>query len=119
MRDELGAGGPPGQSVLEAAQHATGLTPNKARALLGRFLFSGEEAEKPLHGLSGGERRRLSLAMLVQSRRQRADPRRAHQPPGQNRSVFSVQYHPEAAPGPHDAADHFDQFCALLHQGRG
>ena len=65
--DELGAGGPPGQSVLEVAQHATGLTPNKARALLGRFLFSGEEAEKPLHGLSGGERRRLSLAVLVQS----------------------------------------------------
>jgi carbamoyl-phosphate synthase small subunit len=37
----------------------------------------------------------------------------------QQRPVFSVQYHPEAAPGPHDAADHFDQFCALLHPGRG
>jgi carbamoyl-phosphate synthase small subunit len=37
----------------------------------------------------------------------------------QQRPAFSVQYHPEAAPGPHDAADHFDQFCALLHQGRG
>jgi ATP-binding cassette subfamily F protein 3 len=65
--DELGAGGHPGQSVLEAAGRATGLTPNKARALLGRFLFSGEEAEKPLAGLSGGERRRLSLAVLVHS----------------------------------------------------
>src|SRR5205807_3051740 len=65
--DELGAGGPPGQSVLEAAQRATGLTPGRARALLGRFLFSGEDAEKPLAGLSGGERRRLSLAVLVQS----------------------------------------------------
>jgi ATP-binding cassette, subfamily F, member 3 len=64
---ELGAGGHPGQSVLEAAQRATGLTPNKARALLGGFLFSGEEAEKPLDGLSGGERRRLSLAVLVHS----------------------------------------------------
>jgi carbamoyl-phosphate synthase small subunit len=32
------------------------------------------------------------------------------------RPVFSVQYHPEAAPGPHDAADHFDQFCALLER---
>jgi ATP-binding cassette subfamily F protein 3 len=63
--EELGAGGPPEQSVLEAAQRATGLTPGKARALLGRFLFSGEEAEKPLAGLSGGERRRLSLAVLV------------------------------------------------------
>jgi ATP-binding cassette subfamily F protein 3 len=65
--EELGAGGDPGQSVLDAAQRATGLTPNKARALLGRFLFSGEEAEKPLAGLSGGERRRLSLAVLVHS----------------------------------------------------
>jgi ATP-binding cassette subfamily F protein 3 len=63
--DELGAGGHPGQSVLEVTQRATGLTPNKARALLGRFLFSGAEAEKPLEGLSGGERRRLSLAILV------------------------------------------------------
>src|SRR5436305_984807 len=33
----------------------------------GRFLCSGEEAEKPLEVLSGGERRRLSLAILVQS----------------------------------------------------
>jgi ATP-binding cassette subfamily F protein 3 len=65
--EELGAGGDPGQSVLEAAGRATGLTPNKTRALLGGFLFSGEEAEKPLSGLSGGERRRLSLAVLVQS----------------------------------------------------
>jgi ATP-binding cassette, subfamily F, member 3 len=60
---ELGTRG----TVLEAAQRATGLTPNKARALLGRFLFSGEEAEKPMEGLSGGERRRLSLAVLVAS----------------------------------------------------
>jgi ATP-binding cassette subfamily F protein 3 len=61
--DELGTRG----TALEAAQRATGLTPNKARALLGRFLFSGAEAEKPLDGLSGGERRRLSLAILVAS----------------------------------------------------
>jgi ATP-binding cassette subfamily F protein 3 len=65
--EELGAGGPPGQSTLAVAQRATGLTPNRARALLGRFLFSGEEAEKPLNGLSGGERRRLALAILVSS----------------------------------------------------
>ena len=43
------------------------MTPNQARGLLGRFLFSGEDAEKPLEVLSGGERRRLSLAILVQS----------------------------------------------------
>jgi len=34
------------------------------------------------------------------------------------RPVFSVQYHPEAAPGPHDAADHFDRFCTLLDRAR-
>jgi ATP-binding cassette subfamily F protein 3 len=61
--DEAGTG----RTVLEACQRATGLTPNNARALLGRFLFSGEEAEKPLDGLSGGERQRLSLAILVHS----------------------------------------------------
>jgi ATP-binding cassette subfamily F protein 3 len=55
------------RTVLEACQKRTGLTPNKARALLGQFLFSGEEAEKPLDGLSGGERKRLSLAILVHS----------------------------------------------------
>jgi ATP-binding cassette subfamily F protein 3 len=54
-------------TVLEGCQRATGLKPNEARALLGRFLFSGEAAEKPLAGLSGGERRRLSLANLVAS----------------------------------------------------
>jgi carbamoyl-phosphate synthase small subunit len=35
-----------------------------------------------------------------------------------DRPVFSVQYHPEAAPGPHDAADHFDHFCTLLERAR-
>src|SRR3954470_11299680 len=63
--EELEGGG--ARTVLEAAQRRTGLPPNQARALLGRFLFSGEEAEKPLDGLSGGERRRLSLAILVSS----------------------------------------------------
>jgi ATP-binding cassette subfamily F protein 3 len=64
--DELGARGG-ARTVLEAAQRTTRLKPNEARALLGRFLFSGEAAEKPLDGLSGGERRRLSLAILVHS----------------------------------------------------
>ncbi len=57
------------RTVLEATQRGTGLTPGKARALLGRFLFSGEEAEKPLDVLSGGERRRLSLAILIGAER--------------------------------------------------
>jgi len=66
--DELGTGpGGRARTVAEAAAVHTGLTPQKARALLGRFLFSGEEGQKPLDGLSGGERRRLSLAILVAS----------------------------------------------------
>ncbi len=32
--------------------------------------------------------------------------------------AFSVQYHPEAAPGPHDAAGLFDEFCALMEGSR-
>lgn len=28
--------------------------------------------------------------------------------------IFSVQYHPEAAPGPHDATYHFDKFIELM-----
>ncbi len=63
--EELSAGS--ARTVLEATTHLTRLTPNNARGLLGRFLFSGEDAEKPLEVLSGGERRRLSLAILVQS----------------------------------------------------
>jgi ATP-binding cassette, subfamily F, member 3 len=63
--EEINAGG--ARTVVEAAQRLTGLKPGPTRALLGRFLFSGEDAEKPLEGLSGGERRRLSLAILVHS----------------------------------------------------
>jgi carbamoyl-phosphate synthase small subunit len=30
--------------------------------------------------------------------------------------VFSVQYHPEASPGPQDCGSHFDQFISLLQE---
>jgi carbamoyl-phosphate synthase small subunit len=32
--------------------------------------------------------------------------------------IISVQYHPEAAPGPHDAAHHFQRFIALMERPR-
>jgi carbamoyl-phosphate synthase small subunit len=32
--------------------------------------------------------------------------------------AFSVQYHPEAAPGPHDAAGLFAEFCELMERAR-
>jgi len=56
------------ESVLDAAVSATGLRRPEAQKLLGRFLFSGwEEHEKPVRALSGGERRRLALALVVAS----------------------------------------------------
>jgi ATP-binding cassette subfamily F protein 3 len=54
-------------SVLDAAKRECGLNENQARALLGGFLFSGEDVEKQLSDISGGEQRRLSLAILVAS----------------------------------------------------
>jgi ATP-binding cassette subfamily F protein 3 len=54
-------------TVLDAAQRETGLAGPKARALLGGFLFSGGDADKQLGDISGGEQRRLSLAILVAS----------------------------------------------------
>lgn len=34
------------------------------------------------------------------------------------RPLFAVQYHPEAAPGPHDARHHFDEFVAAMRARR-
>jgi carbamoyl-phosphate synthase small subunit len=33
-----------------------------------------------------------------------------------NKKAFSVQYHPEASPGPHDSNYLFDQFVSLMQQ---
>lgn len=34
-----------------------------------------------------------------------------------NKKAFSVQYHPEASPGPHDSRYLFDQFVAMIREG--
>jgi ATP-binding cassette subfamily F protein 3 len=55
-------------TVLETAQRETGLPRPQAQNLLGRFLFSGwDEHQKSVSVLSGGERRRLALALVVAS----------------------------------------------------
>ncbi len=55
-------------SVVENLRHAApDLTDTQVRSVLGSFLFSGDDAEKPASVLSGGEKTRLALATLVVS----------------------------------------------------
>ena len=57
----------PEATVLGELLRASTLGLQEARDHLGRFLFSGDEVEKRVTMLSGGERSRLALAMLVLS----------------------------------------------------
>lgn len=55
-------------TVLETVRRARAdLSPEQARTILGRFLFSGDDVEKPVEVLSGGEVARLRLCTLVLS----------------------------------------------------
>ena len=75
---ELGAGVQPGYlpqthdnlqpdaTVLESLQSVdTGLKAERARTLLGSFLFTGDEVFKKISELSGGQRSRVILAQLA------------------------------------------------------
>jgi ATPase subunit of ABC transporter with duplicated ATPase domains len=56
------------RTVLENMHSAAPqLTDTAARSVLGSFLFSGDDAHKPAGVLSGGEKTRLALAILVVS----------------------------------------------------
>jgi ATPase subunit of ABC transporter with duplicated ATPase domains len=58
----------PGRTVLENMRSAAPDTPEvELRRILGSFLFSGEDTDKPAAVLSGGEKTRLALATLVVS----------------------------------------------------
>ncbi len=55
-------------TVVENLRHAApDLTDTQVRSVLGSFLFSGDDADKPVRVLSGGEKTRLALATLVVS----------------------------------------------------
>ena len=56
------------RTVLEELVSATGWDIPRSRSYLGRFLFSGDDVEKRVAVLSGGERSRLALACLIASR---------------------------------------------------
>ena len=56
------------RTVLENMKSAApGLGETEVRKVLGSFLFSGDDVDKPAAVLSGGEKTRLSLATLVVS----------------------------------------------------
>lgn len=56
------------RSVLENMVSASpDLNQTEVRKILGSFLFTGDEVDKPARVLSGGEKTRLALAMLVVS----------------------------------------------------
>ena len=51
--------------IVELVEALERIIPDPVRDLLGPFLFSGADANKQLSEISGGEQRRLSLAILV------------------------------------------------------
>jgi ATPase subunit of ABC transporter with duplicated ATPase domains len=56
------------RTVLENMRSAApDLTESDQRGILGSFLFSGDDVAKPVRVLSGGEKTRLALALLVVS----------------------------------------------------
>ncbi len=54
----------PGTTVLDALLGVMPVTQGEARSYLARFLFRGDDVNKEVRTLSGGERSRLELALL-------------------------------------------------------
>ena len=59
----------PGNTLIQELQQAApGVSDQNLRHILGGFLFSGDDARKPISVLSGGEKARLALAKLLMQR---------------------------------------------------
>jgi ATP-binding cassette subfamily F protein 3 len=55
-----------GSSIYEVVGRANPeTTPARLRSILGAFMFSGDDVDKPIKVLSGGERARVALARLL------------------------------------------------------
>jgi len=54
-------------TILETARDAIGLLDGPTRNILARFAFTGEDVLKRVKSLSGGEKSRLNLCILMQS----------------------------------------------------
>jgi len=54
-------------TLIDTIRHASPLSESRAVAFLGRFLFSYEQMRGPVSHLSGGERSRLQMALLMLS----------------------------------------------------
>lgn len=55
------------QTVLDEVVNTFGFSSERARSVLGAFLFSGDDVFRPIRSLSGGEKARLSLLKLLMS----------------------------------------------------
>jgi len=55
----------PSMTLVDALQHASGIAESAAVQTLMRFAFTYDQARRPVGDLSGGERSRLQLALIV------------------------------------------------------
>jgi len=55
------------ESLLDAFYDRAGLTIGECRTHLAKFLFTGEDVFNPVSGLSGGERAKLAMSLMVLS----------------------------------------------------